>query len=320
MDTDTSPARRRAPRRTLRRASRSPLARVLTAAAAAGALVLLAGCAPSADSAGDGSSDQVVSAGGTAADAGELVEVQALSPASGPLVGGATVTVTGSGFEAAEGVVFGSQPAAFEVVSDTELVATTPASADFVVGGVPVTVTLADGSTTTTGAEAYSYETKTGVDAEMAYAFAHWQDYNLDEWGVFSDNDCGNFVNQAMVARGWTQSDDWYSDYATTGDYSLSWIRGNEMDDYYASRPDTTYLSDDQRSLVKIGDVAMFDWDPQTDNGVDHTMIVSKVETKPDGSISITLVGHTVDAQYRDLDNAITVENPGGSVHFWSIA
>jgi hypothetical protein len=248
------------------------------------------------------------------------VAVSALAPASGPLSGGATVTLTGSGFTETEGVVFGTEPASFEVVSDTELTVTTPASVDFAVASVPVTVTLADGSTTTTSGDVYAYEVQTPVDAEMNYAFTYWQDYNLDEWGIFSDNDCGNFVNQAMVARGWTQSDDWYSDYATTGDYSYSWIRGNEMDDYYASRPDTTYLTDAQRAQVKVGDVAMFDWDPANDNGVDHTMIVSKVTTNPDGTTSIKLVGHTVDAQYRDLDNAITVENPGGSVHFWSIA
>ncbi|MFG6402654.1 MULTISPECIES: hypothetical protein [unclassified Microbacterium] len=47
----------------------------------------------------------------------------------------------------------------------------------------------------------------------------------------------------------------------------------------------------------------MVDWDPQNNNGVDHTMIVSNV-----------------DAQYRDLDTAITVENPGGTAHVWSIA
>jgi hypothetical protein len=307
MGSRSTPARPRSARRRLGAA--------LTASAAAAVLALLAGCAATGDTASDASG----AVGQAAAEAAPLVAVDSFSPATGPLVGGASVTITGSGFTEAEGVVFGSEPASFEVVSDTELVATTPSSVDFVVGAVPVTVTLADGSTTTSTAT-YGYEIQTGVDAEMNYAFTYWQDYNLDEWGIFSDNDCGNFVNQAMVARGWTQDDAWYSDYATTGDYSYSWIRGNEMDDYYASRADTTYLSLDQRDQVKIGDVVMFDWDPQNDNGVDHTMIVSKVTPNPDGTISIGLVGHTLDAQYRDLDNAITVENPGGTAHFWSIA
>lgn len=303
---ESHPRRARSPRRP-RRSWRT----ALVAASAAATAVVLVGCA----GAGEGGPD--VSVGPAAADT--LVEVESLSPAVGPLAGGATVVITGSGFDEAEGVVFGTQPAVFEVVSDTEIEATTPAAVDFVVGSVPVSVTLADGATTTS-AMTYGYEIQTGVDAQMNYAFTYWQDYNLDEWGVFSDNDCGNFVNQAMLARGWTQDDEWYSDYATTGDYSYSWIRGNEMDDYYASRSDTTLLTLDQRDQVKVGDVAMFDWDPQDDNGVDHTMIVSKVTTEPDGTVSIKLVGHAVDAQYRDLDNAITVENPGGTAHFWSIA
>lgn len=283
------------------------------AASAAVVAMLLAGCA-GADG-GGGASE--LSVGAAAAD--PLVAVEALMPAVGSLVGGTAVTISGSGFEETEGVVFGTEPAIFDVVSDTEIVATTPAAVDFAVGAVPVTVTLADGTTTTSTAT-YGYEIQTGVDAQMNYAFTYWKDYNLDEWGVFSDNDCGNFVNQAMLARGWTQDSDWYSDYATTGDYSYSWIRGNEMDAYYASRPDTTRLTLEQRDLVKVGDVAMFDWDPENDNGVDHTMIVSKVTAEPDGTVSIKLVGHTVDAQYRDLDNAITGENPGGTAHFWSIA
>jgi hypothetical protein len=49
-------------------------------------------------------------------------------------------------------------------------------------------------------------------------------------------------------------------------------------------------------------------------------MIVSKVTPNLDGTIAIKMVGHTLDAQYRDLDTAITVEKPGGTAHFWSIA
>ncbi len=303
------------------RRTKNPL--LLLAGMAAVAALALTGCA--AGTASDAPFAAAAGSGEDAAAAGDIVSVASLSPASGSLSGGTTVTVAGQGYEAGAAVAsvsFGTEPvASFAVLDDSTLTAVTPAALDFAVGSVPVTVTLADGSQVTSPASAqYAYEIVTPVDSEMSYAFTYWKDYNLDAWSVFSDNDCGNFVNQAMVARGWEQTADWYSDYATTGDYSLSWIRGNEMDDYYASRPDTNRLTLEQRDQVKIGDVVMFDWDPANDNGVDHTMIVSKVTKNADGTISIGLVGHTVDAQYRDLDTAITVENPGGTAHFWSIA
>ncbi|MCS5720729.1 amidase domain-containing protein [Herbiconiux sp. CPCC 203407] len=284
------------------------------------AALALTGCASSAsgsaaDAGGSGSVSEAAAA--------PTVEVAALEPAVGALAGGTTVTVAGTGFDGATAVAsvaFGTEPAqAVDVRSDGELTVVAPASFDFAEGAVPVTVTLEDGTVSEASAD-YTYEVQTPVDSQMAYAFTHWQDYNLAEWGVFEDNDCGNFVNQAMLQRGWEQSPEWYSDYATTGDYSFSWIRGNPMDEYYASRPDTTRYEFTDRSQLKIGDVVMLDWDPQNDNGVDHTQIISKVTQNADGTISIAMVGHTLDSTYRDLDNAVTVEKPGGTAHFYGIA
>jgi len=290
----------------------------LLAAAAASTVLLLSGCAAAG---GDSGSADAAGSAEELASSEASGGVSTVDPAVGSLVGGETITLSGFGFEGVSDVAFATVPApAFSVVDDGTLTVVAPSATDFMPAEVPIVVTLADGSQVSTDAAGYSYEIQTPVDAQMNYAFTYWQDYNLDEWGVFSDNDCGNFVNQAMLARGWQQSEDWYSDYAATGDYSFSWIRGNEMDAYYASRPDTTRLSIDERDRVKIGDVVMFDWDPQNDNGVDHTMIVSKVTPNADGTIAIGMVGHTLDAQYRDLDNAITVEKPGGTAHFWSIA
>jgi hypothetical protein len=280
----------------------------------------LTGCAAGTSTAGSASQD--VAAGDSAA-AADRVAVSSVTPATGALAGDTTVTIAGSGFDGASAVAsvaFGTEPAAaFDVVDDASITAVTPASFDFVVGAVPVTVTLEDGSEMAADA-AFSYEIQTPVDAQMSYAFTYWQDYNLAEWGEFPDNDCGNFVNQTMLARGWTQNADWYSDYATTGDYTYSWIRGNPMDAYYDSRPDTTRYEFTDRSQLKIGDVVMLDWDPQNDNGVDHTQVISKVTHNADGTISIAMVGHTLDSTYRDLDNAVTVEKPGGTAHFYSIS
>jgi hypothetical protein len=54
--------------------------------------------------------------------------VSAVSPTSGPLAGGNSVTITGSGFSGATGVTFGSVPATnFTVVSNTRISVLAPA-------------------------------------------------------------------------------------------------------------------------------------------------------------------------------------------------
>lgn len=246
--------------------------------------------------------------------------VTGVSPASGSLSGGTTVTVRGKNLRAASNVVFGAgAPLALTIVSDTEATVVTQGSVDYTAGSVPVQLIGTQGQRIDTGQQ-YEFSALTPVDKQMLYAFTYWKNYNTADWGVFAGNDCGNFVNQTLVQRGWKQSPAWYSNYATTGGFSLSWVRGTPMFNYLKSRPDVTHYSVDQRDKVKVGDVVMFDWDPKGNNGVDHTMVVSRVDKNADGTIAIKLVGHTVDAQYRDLDEAITVEHPGGTAHFFSIA
>ena len=82
--------------------------------------------------------------------------VTAVSPTSGPLAGGTTVTITGSGFTGATAVNFGSTPASsFTVNSDSQITATSPAAAG--VGPVDVTVTTPDGTSVTGAADQYTY-------------------------------------------------------------------------------------------------------------------------------------------------------------------
>ncbi len=246
--------------------------------------------------------------------------VTGLSPATGSLAGGTTVTIEGTGLGTLSGAAFGTEPGtAFTVVDDAHATVVAPASLNFVEG--PVAVTLQDAAgATLTAPQQFSYAVVTAVDKQMQYAFTYWQNYNTAEWGVFTGDDCGNFVNQTLVARGWQMSNAWYNHYSTTGGYSLSWVRGTPMFDYLNAHPQVTHYAVDQRDNVKVGDVVMFDWDPQNGNGVDHTMVVSKVAKGADGHIAIACVGHTTDYQYRDLDNAITVEYPGATAHFFSIA
>jgi hypothetical protein len=77
-----------------------------------------------------------------------------LSPDSGPLAGGNTVTITGSGFAAGDTVSFGATPAAaVTVVSPTTITATAPAGSE---GAVNVSVSDAGGNPVAASAE-YGY-------------------------------------------------------------------------------------------------------------------------------------------------------------------
>jgi hypothetical protein len=76
-------------------------------------------------------------------------QISKVDPSSGPRRGGTIVTLTGSGFTGASGVLFGSASAVnFTVVSDTEIRVMVPASG--AAQKVTVSVTYADGAATPT--------------------------------------------------------------------------------------------------------------------------------------------------------------------------
>ena len=89
--------------------------------------------------------------------------VTAISPDSGPTAGGTSVTLTGTGFRPGIQVELGGQPATdVDVISATELTATTPAHAG---GPVDVLVTTPGGSATLVQGFTYvDVPTITGVD------------------------------------------------------------------------------------------------------------------------------------------------------------
>ena len=80
--------------------------------------------------------------------------VTGLNPTAGPTLGGATVTISGSGFSGASAVTFGATAASsFSVSSAGKIVATAPAGT----GTVDVTVTTPAGTSATSAADQYSY-------------------------------------------------------------------------------------------------------------------------------------------------------------------
>jgi hypothetical protein len=107
--------------------------------------------------------DIVVSAAGDSATSsadqftyvGGRPVVTSVSPTAGPTAGGTTVTVTGSNFNGASGVSFGSTAAtAFTVNSDTSITATSPAHAAAI---VDITVSGPGGTSATTSGDRFIY-------------------------------------------------------------------------------------------------------------------------------------------------------------------
>jgi hypothetical protein len=85
--------------------------------------------------------------------AAQAPTVTAISPTSGPPAGGTIVTLTGTGFTNAIGVDFGKTAALFDIISDTDMLALTPAGT----GTVDVTVTTANGTSATSAADQFTY-------------------------------------------------------------------------------------------------------------------------------------------------------------------
>jgi outer membrane protein assembly factor BamB len=83
--------------------------------------------------------------------------VTAISPAGGPTTGATSVTISGSGFGTASAVHFGSvAAAAYTVMSDTRIVATSPSEAS---GTVDVTVANPAGTSPTSSADQFTFVT-----------------------------------------------------------------------------------------------------------------------------------------------------------------
>ena len=78
-----------------------------------------------------------------------------LTPASGPIPGGNTVVITGTGFTNVTSVTFGGQPTNFLVDSSTKIRAIAPQVGTS--GTVDVVVTTTSGSSATSDATKYSY-------------------------------------------------------------------------------------------------------------------------------------------------------------------
>lgn len=304
----------------LRPAPARPRRRALVAViAAAAATALLAGCTGPAPAADGRSLVPGVGSGVSASP-----ELAAVSPAAASVSGGDVLTLTGTALDEVDRVTVGGRDAAdVTVVSATEVTAVAPRTAEYQPDSGEVIAWVGDEQVAAEAAPTVQYEVRTGIDRQLSYALKHWQreDYNLEEWGTLNPvgGDCANFVSQTLIQRGWEMTDDWFS-YDQSTNRTGSWGYVPAMDAWLEANAEQyglTKLSSEQRDQVKVGDIVMFDWERNGTNN--HVQIVSDVVHEADGSISILMVGHNKDTDFRDFDETITVDWPGGAGYFWSI-
>lgn len=302
------------------RPRRRRLAAVVLVASSA---LLWAGCSAPAAPAPTADSRPQPSSTSTPTEVAEVPEVTAVSPASGSVSGGTTITLTGTGLADVTDVTVGGVPATDVIVAgDGSVTAVAPAAPHYQPADAAIVVASGDETVPQPTPLNYAYAVETGVDAQMQYALKHWKDYNSAEWGNLNPvgGDCANFVSQTLIQRGWVQTDTWFNRNAaaTISDWSPEWGYVPAMEKWLASDASRglTRLSLEQRDQVKVGDIGMFDWN--LNNTPDHVMLVSKVQVV-DGVTKIAFVSHNLDGDYRDLDNVLNVEHPGGTAWFWSI-
>lgn len=271
-----------------------------------------------------------------------------LSVAEVPFTGGSHVTVTGEELDQVASVTVAGVPASIVALDEGQVTFAVPAVAETALGsaevrfadvaGEPVDVE-APGATVAAGASVpaafttelhgivdastqsvphaltLAYTTDPAIDAQVGYVLTYWSNYNTAQYSVLSGVDCANFASQSLIARGWTMDGEWYHD-AATGAMSAAWVSSTALRDYLAARPDrATAIDDSQRSLVKVGDIAQFDWDSSGDR--DHTAVVTRVEHSETGT-RVWVGGHTKDADYWDVDEALATG--GGYVSYFSLA
>ena len=157
------------------------------------------------------------------------------------------------------------------------------------------------------------------IDRQLAYAMKHWDDTSSKKYGNLGGTDCVNFTSQTLLARGWTMDADWwYSKSNGSLDYASPWISSTAFMRYLQGRPDlATALTDNQRSKVRVGDIAQFDYDNSGDR--DHTGVVSRV-TNSGGHISIDLVQHSKGDDFRSVDGMLKSHEAGAKVHYWHLS
>ncbi|WP_166404719.1 amidase domain-containing protein [Labedella endophytica] len=235
----------------------------------------------------------------------------------GPVSGGGEIAITGLGLSEVTQVLVGGVPVtSLTVVDDTRVTAAVPRTADYQPTTAEITVLAGETKIPEIGTSTYTYEALTPVDKQLGYALTHWESYNAD-FGDYnpSGGDCANFVSQTLLARGWEMTPAWSSANAQG---TRAWVYAPSLEDWLASDegPGLTRLDDSQRDQLKVGDIAFFDWN--FNDNPDHVMVVSDIVEGPEG-LEIKVAGHNENRDFRDVDDAITIDHPDSTVWYYAV-
>jgi len=160
---------------------------------------------------------------------------------------------------------------------------------------------------------------------QVTYALTYWNNYNSGVYGNDNPNggDCANFVSQTLIQRGWKMDAAWYNHGQNA--MSGAWAYVPSMRNYFIAnkaRLGLEQLGDADRAKFAAGDVVIFWWqnaDGSYSAGPDHVQVIDRLTTGADGKVKVEMASHNNDAQYRDLDNEITVEHPGAKYEVWHL-
>ena len=160
------------------------------------------------------------------------------------------------------------------------------------------------------GAHLRTY-TGTPTQKEIDYVNANWYTLGASGYSYLPNEDCANFVSQALRSRGWKTTPTWHPG-------SVNWVSSTHLRAWVLANHTAHELKGVASfSQVKVGDIAQFDW---KNTGIrDHTAIVTKVTQLADGTWQVWVGEHTDPYQYRNVRSMITKTHPGASVYFLSL-
>lgn len=144
-----------------------------------------------------------------------------------------------------------------------------------------------------------------------AYQFAYSADPNYRNW--LPNEDCSNFVSQALAAGGWQYRQDgaWDWFYAPAGQ-SLSWVNAYSLKQFLNFGGRASFLA--YFEDLQVGDVLTADWG-FNGPGVDHQMIVDARDGAFLSGIYVTY--HSVNTYHRPLSDLLA-SWPTSSNTYWA--